>query len=247
MKKGILLIMLMSLFSIKALFAQDVVSCYTDDEKKQTDFWLDHYYYAVCTDYEGTGSKLFAVNPDYVDFNGGSTVDFTDIYVSGINPGDDEVDFVMGLWYGVGSDGPEGDKGAVFSVYVNEEIYDQPTVFELSSDPPAYMEIPVTLYTDYGNVIQLKQVKHWPIIYRIRLSQDPVNIADNSITHYNVSSSKGIIFIDGLAGNNKIEIYSPSGTLVNVANATGAGYSCYAGSGLYIVRIDGQAYKVVVE
>ncbi|MFV0468499.1 MAG: T9SS type A sorting domain-containing protein [Dysgonomonas sp.] len=144
-------------FSFKANGQE--ATCYSQSETQTDDFWMSHLYYAQCTDYVGSGSKLVGDGP-YIDFNTGSAVDFTKIKVSKTGR------YTVQLSYGIGyADG----QGAQFKVYVNGE-YDQTyTVYTLSQTPPATINIEADLVSGKENSIKLVQQKDWPTILGIKL------------------------------------------------------------------------------
>lgn len=213
------------------------VTCYTTAEVKIPDFWLEHFYYAQCTDWEGTGSKLFAENPDYIDFNGGSTVEFP-IRVS------KDGEYVVTLSYGIGY---ADATGATMTVNVNGEFATQLILYKLTADPPATIDFSLELYADYDNVIQLKQVKDWPIILGIQLTSTVsgnISVVDNSFT---VVPTSGAISIQNLKGENQIDIYTINGRVINSSKVTSNSVDYKLNDGLYIIKVNGEARKVVVK
>jgi len=145
--------------------------CYTSTQSSKSDFWLNHFYYATCTDYAGTGSKLTA-DGLYVDFNGGSSVTFNNIYVS------ETSDYTVKLNYGIGY---TDANGAQFKVYVNGNYTQTYTVYNLTQTAPAIIEFNVRLQADANNNIRIEQVKDWPTIYGIEL--------DKTVTSYSTTES----------------------------------------------------------
>lgn len=236
--KKMLLFGLVFLFSgILSVPVKAEVTCYTAAEVKIPDFWLDHFYYAQCTDWEGTGSKLFAENPDYIDFNGGSTVEFP-VRVS------QDGEYVVTLSYGIGY---ADATGATMTINVNGEFATQLTLYKLIADPPATIDFSVELYADYDNVIQLKQVKDWPIILGIQLSSNisgTISVDENSFT---IVPSSGAISIENLSGENQIDIYTINGKIINSEKVTSNSFNYKLNEGLYIVKVNGEARKVVVK
>lgn len=237
MKKYYFCLSLMGLFAFGAM-GQDI-QCYTDDEKQTPDWFLDHPYYATCTDYVGTGSKPFGDDPEYVDFNGGSTVDFTDIYVS------QDGYYALTVWYGVGY---ADETGATLELNVNDAPWDIMTCFTVTN-PPVTQEFEIELYGGgFSNTIQFKQVKDWPILSRIQLALVEAFSGTPSIETESckIVSSQNMIAISELVPNSEISIYTTAGVLVEQAIATSLYNSTVLNEGLYIVKINGEAHKVLV-
>lgn len=236
MKKRLLLGLLLALSTLNFV-TQAEVTCYSSAEAKTVDFWLDHFYYAQCTDWEGSGSKLFSNNPDYIDFNGGSSVDFP-VLVS------EDGEYLVTLSYGIGY---ADDTGATMTINVNGEFNTQLILHKLTADPPATIDFSVELYADYDNIIQLKQVKDWPIVLGIQLSS--LFSATSSVIEddFTIVSSKGSITIEKLTGVNQIQIFSLNGKLINSSIVFSPSYNYMLSDGLYIVKVNGKARKVLVK
>ena len=238
MKKTLLFFGLLAvLFSFNAT-AQ--VVCYEEAESAVPDFWVDHFYYAKCTDYVSSGSKVFAGNDDYLDFNGGSTIDFTNIFVP-----KDGVYTVM-LSYGIGY---ADETGAVVTVNVNGELADQLVLYRLTGAPPAICEFEVELWGDHNNVIQLKQTKDWAITLGIQLvSQGENAIRKVNENSYKISSENGTLRVSNLEGNdNQIRIHSIDSKLLQAVTVKTSSFETSLDSGFYIVSINGKASKVFVK
>lgn len=133
-------------------------TCYSDSESKSADFWLSHLFYAQCTDYEGTGSKLFEGGP-YIDFGGGSSVEFNNVNVS------QSGDYIVRLSYGIGY---AGSAGAQMKVYTNGVYSQTCTVYSLTQNPPATIDLNVKLESGI-NSIKFEQSVDWPTILGIQL------------------------------------------------------------------------------
>ena len=237
--KKILFFSLLAGLSTFSVMGEEV-PCYTDEEKQTPDWFLDHPYYATCTDYIGTGSKPFGDNPEYVDFNSGSTVDFTDIYVS------QDGYYELTVWYGTGF---ADETGATMEVNVNDAPWDILTMFQVTN-PPVTQSIEIELYGGgFSNTIQFKQVKDWPILSRIQLelvegfSSTPSIETDT----YSIVATKNIIAIDGLLQDSQVKIYSTTGALVDNAIATSNYLSNELPAGLYIVNVNGKSHKVLIK
>lgn len=235
MKKILLISALIAIVSLGNNL-QAEVQCFTPQEAETVDFWLDHFYYATCTDWEGTGSKLFGDNSEYVDFNGGSTVEFP-VWVSR------DGEYTVTLAYGIGW---TDDAGATVTVNVNDEFATQLVLHKLTADPPATIDFSVELYADYDNVIQLQQVKDWPIINGMQLS---ANFAGTEMIHSNdfkVISADGAISVAGLTGKNQIEIFSITGQILDSSIVSSASYNFMLKNGLYILKVNDSVRKVLV-
>lgn len=237
MKKMLLFGLVILYSGIMSIPAKAEVTCYTAAEAKSTDFWLDHFYYAQCTDWEGTNSKLFAENPEYIDFNGGSTVEFP-VRVS------KDGEYIVTLSYGIGYADAEG---ATLTINVNAEFATQLTLYKLTADPPATIDFSVGLYADYDNVIQLKQVKDWPIIFGIQLSSNVSGNASVNEENFTIIPTTGAITIEKLRGENQIDIYSINGKIINSSKVNSSSFNYKLNEGLYIVKVNGTARKVVVK
>jgi len=235
MKKMLLISALFAFISLGNTL-QAEVQCYTSDEAKTVDFWLEHFYYAVCTDWEGTGSKLFGPNNDYVDFNGGSTVEFP-VWVS------KDGEYTVTLSYGIGW---ADDAGATLTVNVNNEFATQLVLHKLTADPPATIDFNVELFADYDNVIQLKQTKDWPIISGIQLSADFSGTEMIQANEFRVISTNGAISIEDLTGKNQIEIFSITGQRIDSSTTSSNSYNFTLEDGIYILKVNDSVRKVLV-
>jgi hypothetical protein len=229
---------LCTMFCLMSLTMQADVTCYSEAEASVNDFWVDHFYYAKCTDYWGTGSKSFE-DSEYVDFNGGSSVDFTNIRV----PADAE--YTIYLSYGIGWADAEG---AVLTVNVNDEFVNQLILYTLISPPPAIYEFDVELYADYNNVIQFKQVKDWAILLGIQLVKKGGNsLSKENNGKHSVSGTIGGIHINNLSKNALVQIYSLEGQLIDSTRASSSFFNKSLNPGIYIVKIDDSVTKVLVK
>lgn len=238
MKKTLLFGLMTLFFLLTAIPAKADVTCYSPEEASTVDFWLEHLYYAKCTDWEGTGSKLFGENPDYIDFNGGSTIDFP------LKVSKDGV-YTVTLSYGIGW-AHETD-GATMLINVNGNFSGQLTVHRLTADPPATIDFEVELFANYDNVIQLKQSVHWPIILGIQLSAKTTGTISAEEDTFRVFSSKGAIEIDRMTGKNQIDIYAVNGKKLHSTVLTSSSFNYGLPEGLYIVKVNGKAKKVIVK
>lgn len=236
-------LLLLSFGLLAASFSSNLsaqVTCY-GEESKTADFWLDHFYYAKCTDYASTGSQLFGGNLDCVEFTAGSTIDFTDIYVAK----DDT--YQVTLYYGIGWC---DELGAYVDLNVNDQFTDQLVLFPstvVGVDATAQFE--VELYADYNNVIQLVNVKDWPAFRGFQLALTPTSAVsaskENSCT---VSSSNGMLYIDHLSRTaNQIRINSIDGKLIKSVTTGSASYTTPLATGLYTVNINGNVAKIFVK
>ena len=232
--------LLLCLFSLTNINAQDDYICYDEEESTEVDFWLDHVYYGICTDWEGTNSKLFEGVGPYIDFNGGSSVDFTGIYVP------EDAIYTVQLLYGIGY---ADENGAVTTVNVNNELAAQLTLFRQSGSSPYLEEFEVELYSNYNNVIQFKQVKDWPLILSIQLVKTTTGISDvKTEDSYTVSGFDGVISIDKLdTGNNSVRIYTLDGKSIFNKVVSVSSLNIPVAPGLYIANINGSATKVLVK
>jgi hypothetical protein len=222
-------------------FCRAQVTCYPESDATANDFWTDHFYYSTCTDYIGSGSKLFEDGSEgYVDFNGGSSVDFTKIHV----PNDAE--YTVTIKYGIGWC---DDLGATLTLNVNGEFVDQLILFRGDGEKPWTHEFDVELYSDYDNVIQLQQVKDWPILLGIQLTKkNGSNISTIEAANYTLSANKGKVVVGNLTGRNRIQIYSFEGKLIhNAFVESGSVEFPVQISGFYVVNVNGTAKKILVK
>lgn len=241
MKKNVLLkaiLAVVAICSFSGIANAQTAVCYDKSESNAIDFWNNHFYYAVCTDYVGTGSKLFSENNSYIDFGGGSSIVFDNIYMS------ESKEYTMSVSYGIGYADAEGAK---MKLYVNDEYLTTITLFKLDQDPPATIDIPVELYSDWNNVIKLEQQKDWPILLGIQLKggNSTINNA-NQQPKYNVSVSNSILYVQGLnKADNKVDVYNVKGSLVE-SKICGESYTKTLAKGLYLLKINGETTKVLV-
>ncbi|MDR1682074.1 MAG: DUF6383 domain-containing protein [Candidatus Symbiothrix sp.] len=219
--------------------AQAQNTCYTDAEASAPDFWTTHFYFATCTDYVGTNSKLFEDgSTGYVDFNGGSSVDFTNIYV----PSDAE--YTVMLRYGIGW---ADESGATLTLNVNGDFVDQLVLFPGEGEKPWAMEFDVELYGDYNNTIQLVEVKDWPIILGIQLTPKVGSeIKKIDTPSYQLVSSNGKLTVSNLENNSRIRIYSIDGKLIQSVVAANS-FQTSLVPGVYVVKVNGEARKAIVK
>lgn len=237
MKKNVLL----SLVSILIFVGNMNAQCYTTEESSAVDFWLDHFYGATCTDYAGAGgSKLFSEDNTYVDFNGGSSVIFDNIYVS-----KDGV-YTAKLNYGIGWADAEGAK---LNLYVNDEFVSVVTLFTLpeGQERPAQIDIPLELFGDWNNVVKFTQVKDWCIFQGIQLSSGTSSIEQDSTDKYTVNAQNGILSIKNFEkGSNRIDVFTLRGETVDTKTVNEE-YSKSLTPGLYLVKVNGDSFKVLVK
>ena len=237
MKKTLLFGLLAVLVSFN-MTAQIV--CYGEEEASAPDFWLSHFYFAKCTNYIGTGSKIFSGDADYVDFNGGSRVDYTNVFVS------KDGMYTVQLSYGVGYAEPEA--GGIMDVIVNDELAEQ-LIFYSNPNRPLYLEFDVELYADYANIIQFKQRKDWMIMLGIQLAfAGESGISKVNTNPYRIASKDGILSITDLKGSdNQIRIHSIEGKLFQDVQVKSSSFNASLAPGLYIVNVNGKASKVLVK
>jgi len=241
-KKNLLLLKKMASVFLVCLFyvtAKGQVTCYDESESTATDFWFSHFYYAKCTDYLGTGSKLFGDNNDYIDFNGGSSVEFTKIRVA------TEGEYIARLSYGIGY---ADDEGAVFKLFVNDEFISSFTVYRLTSDPPATIDLPVYLYPDWDNSIKIQQQKDWPIVLGIQLINPASEVINHSLNNVRIIVNNHSLLISGLQEekSNKIAIFSSEGRLISSEVVLNNTYRKELKAGLYFIKINDSAIKVII-
>jgi len=216
---------------------QSQVICYEVEESSAVGFWFDHFYFAKCTDWEATNSKLFADDNDYIDFNGGSSVDFTNIFV------EEDGDYTVIMKYGIGYANPTD--GALLTINVNGQLAEQLVLYRLTEPRPASIEFTVELWAEWDNVIQLKQERDWPILLGIQLS-DGSGIAKTQQEVYSVYASNGMIGVKNLMGSSYVQVYSIDGKLISSVSTIEATVNLPAKPGFYIVKINGTTQKVVV-
>ena len=179
---------------------------------------------------------MFGPNNDYVDFNGGSAVEFP-VWVS------KDAKYTVTLSYGIGW---ADDAGAILTVNVNNEFATQLVLHTLTADPPATIDFDVELFADYDNVIQLKQTKDWPIISGIQLSGDFSGTKMIQANEFRVISTNGAISIEGLTGKNQIEIFSITGQRIDSSTTSSTSYNFTLEDGIYILKVNDSVRKVLV-
>lgn len=236
-------LLLRTLGLLLVLFSLEVtaqVTCY-GEESKTPDFWLDHFYYAKCTDYESTGSQLFGGNLDCVEFTAGSTIDFTDIYVS------KDAVYTVILYYGIGWC---DELGAYVDLNVNGQFTDQLVLFPSAIvGEDATYQFEVELYSDYNNVIQLKNVKDWPAFRGFQLSSnETTKVATTDKNICKVFFTNGSLFVENMLGvDNHIQINSIDGRLIKSVTTDASSYTTSLSTGLYVVNVNGNLTKIFVK
>ena len=230
--------------SIMSTNAQ-VVTCHDATVSSANDFWLNNFYFSKCTDYISTGGKDISdpLWSSYVDFNGGASIDFTNIRVS------QDGAYTARLTYGIGW--AEAIVGANFNLIVNDEFIGNYTVFAIENPDPAVprtIDLPVTLSTDWDNVIKIEQVKDWPTTLGIQLMRVSTGISDVKQKTFTVSGINKSIQINKLTNkSNFVEIYSIEGKLIDSKTIQQESFVKAMEKGLYIVKVNGIAAKVVVQ
>jgi len=231
-------------FSFMSANAQ-VVTCHDATLSSANDFWLNNFYFSKCTDYISTGGKDISdpLWSSYVDFNGGGSVDFTKIRVS------QDGAYTARLTYGIGW--AEAVVGANFNLIVNDEFVGNYSVFAIDNPDPAVLrtiDLPVTLSTDWDNVIKIQQAKDWPTTLGIQLLKKVTSISDVKQKTFTISGMNNSIQIDKLTNkSNVIEIYTIEGKLIDSKTIQQESFVKAMDKGLYIVKVNGIAAKVVVQ
>jgi len=244
MKKNVLffaLIALIAVFSSNSLNAQVSVTCYEAPESEAPDFWLDHFYYGMCTDWEANNMKLVGEGP-YMDFNGGASLVFNNVFVS-------ETDtYTFFLTYGVGW--ADEIEGATMKLYVNDEFVQDVTVYrpgEGEENQGRILPLTIELYGDeWANEIKFTQSVHWPTILGGQLSKDPSGIKNNNKVSYSIATGDSSISISNLSGTNSVQVYDLAGRLIDSKTVSGS-YSASLQKGIYVVKVNNQATKVLVK
>ena len=208
--KNLLLSLGLALFSFTAT-AQ--VTCY-GEESKDVDFWLEHFYYAKCTDYlhgiDHNGGYVFEPNQDYIGPAAWGGVDFTDIYVS------KDGTYKVQMTYGIGA---TDELGAWTDLKVNGQLTGEQLVMYIPEPSPGTIEFYVDLYEDYPNMIQIISVKDWPVLLGIQIfpletsGTDAVQMDEKPFT---LSSENGVLSVNNLnESENSIQISTIDGRIIN--------------------------------
>lgn len=236
MKRNVLLILACfcgALFT--SIKAENI--CYDASESSAPDFWFTHMYYGTCTDYVASGSKL-AGTTGRLDFNGGSSVIFSGIQVS------EDGTYTLRLTYGIGW---ADATGAVLKLYVNDEFVSNCTFYPIAPAATATMDISVDLAANYDNVIKLTQQKDWPTVLGIQLFSGVTAVSTpEKEKAYSISVSNASISVRASnKGNNRIEVYSTNGQLID-SRAFNNSYTKAFSKGLYLVKVNGESNKILV-
>ena len=230
-------------FSIMSANAQ-VVACTDPKVASALDFWFSNFYFSKCTDYLNTGGKDIA-GSSLVDFNGGGTIVFNNIYVSA------DADYTARLSYGIGWADPV--TGADFNLIVNDALIGTYTVYSTNNSNTT-IDLPLimgTLAPDWNNVIKIQQARNWPTTLGIRLIKG-VTTLNPQIKHKDYTIESGInnsINIVGLQSDliNRIEIFSIVGKLVSCEIVKQSTYTRLLNKGIYLVKVNGETSKVVIK
>jgi hypothetical protein len=233
----------MSGFFIMSTNAQ-IVTCSDPTVSKTPDFWFNNFYFSKCTDYLNTGGKDIT-GSSFVDFNGGGTIVFNNIYVSA------DADYTARLSYGIGWADPV--TGADFNLIVNDALIGTFTVFG-PNNAGTIIDLPLplgTLAPDWNNVIKIQQARNWPVTLGIQLVKGTAT-AVPEVKHKAYSIESGInksINISGLNSNiiNRIEIYSIEGKQISCEFAKQSTYTKAINEGIYLLKVNGETSKVVVK
>ncbi len=153
-------------------FEWSPVVCYVGGTSGANDFWLTHFYYAKCTDYVGSNTKEVA-GSDYLDFNGGSNINFTNISVT--NAGN----YMARLTYF------SGFATNALNVSVNSGTNVLTSNMALSATPTTF-DIPVTLIAG-SNSIKLIQTTNWPRVLGIQLIPSQINLSGGNLSTIGIS------------------------------------------------------------
>lgn len=238
MKNLLLLGLFIAFFSFNA---NAQVTCY-GDESKATDFFLENFYYAKCTDYEHgidhAGGYVFDGNPDYIGPAAWGGIDFPNIQVS------KDGMYKVQMTYGIGWC---DEQGAWVGLKVNGIPVDQ-LILYIPEPSPGVIEFEVELYSDYDNLIQILSVKDWPVILGIQIFPlDPTEITTPQTDENTFSTffADGVLSINNLTGNNnQIQVNSIDGKLIQSVTTSSTSYTIPLNTGLYIVNINGKAIKI---
>jgi WD40 repeat protein len=226
--------------SFMSLNAQ-TVTCYDATAASAPDFWLSNFYFSKCTDYLNTGGKDIT-NSDYVDFDGGGTVVFDNVYVS------NDADYTCRLTYGIGY--ADAVTGCDFLLIVNEAYMGKFTVFgPHTAGTTIDLPLPLgTLFADWNNVIIIQQARHWPTTLGIQLLKGLTAVPVIKEYPFNISGLNKSIQISNLTNEkNSIEIYSVEGRLINSEIALGSSFVKCLNQGIYLVKVNGTPVKVIVQ
>lgn len=239
MKKVLLVLGVMGLLSQSAQVSAQEITCYDPAEASAVGFWFEHPYFGKCTDYEGAGSKSFE-GSSYIDFNGGSSVIFDNIYV------EEDGTYYMTLNYGTGW--AHDTDGCSMTLWINDEWKERITVMKVDA-PPAQLTLEVELWGDgFENIIRLTQDEHWPIVLGIELSMtDPASSVKLEKATYTIDTVDGEIVINNLEGKSDIRVYGIDGKLVDSAVTSNASYHKTVAKGVYVVKVNERAHKVSVQ
>ena len=215
-------------------FSWSPVTCYDVMTSGVNDFWLSHFYYAKCTDYVGSNTKEVA-GSDYLDFNGGSNINFTNISVT------DAGSYVATINY------YSGFSTNTLNVSVNSGIDISTDNFPLSATPTTF-DKPVTLVAG-SNSIKLTQATNWPRVLGIQLSKSvSTSLYPTKKSNYIISGLSNSIKISGLNTKiNTIEIFSIEGRLIDSETIQQGTFTKAINQGIYLVKVNGETYKVVVQ
>ncbi|MEI8274297.1 MAG: hypothetical protein WCG08_16920, partial [Paludibacter sp.] len=215
-------------------FSWSPVTCYDVMTSGVNDFWLSHFYYAKCTDYVGSNTKEVS-GSDYLDFNGGSNIDFTNISVT------DAGSYVATINY------HSGFPTNTLNVSVNTGINVLTSNLPLSATPTTF-DIPVTLLAG-SNSIKLTQATNWPRVLGIQLSRSfSTSFSAEKQYKYTVTGFNKSIKICGLNTKiNHIEIFSIEGRLIDSEMTQQATCVRAINQGIYLVKVNGKPSKVVVQ
>lgn len=239
---------LLLLFALSAaLFSPNAtaqVTCY-GDESKDVDFWLEHFYYAKCTDYENgidhAGGHIFPGDEDYIGPSAYGGIDFPGIYVS------QDGTYTVRATYKIGW---TDDAGALSDIKINGEWTEQLNLFP--PDPePGTTEFEAELYSDYDNLIQILSVKDWPAFLGIQilpLSGSGTKMSETNEIPFSIRILNGMLSIDNLTEtNNYIQINSMDGRLIESVTTSSSSYSTPLTAGLYMVNVNGKVMKAIIK
>ncbi|MEI8273223.1 MAG: CBM35 domain-containing protein, partial [Paludibacter sp.] len=153
-------------------FEWSPVICYDGGTSGANDFWLTHFYYAKCTDYVGSNTKEVA-GSDYLDFNGGSNINFTNISVT--NAGN----YIARLTYTSGF--------ATNALYVSVNLGANVSTSNIpQANTSSTFDIPVTLIAG-ANTLKLTQSTNWPRVLGIQLVPSQINLSGGNLSTIGIS------------------------------------------------------------
>jgi len=236
MKKNVLILFALA---CSALFTNVKAenTCYDVSETSVADFWFTHMYFGTCTDYVGSNSKL-AGTTGRIDFNGGSSLNFTGIQVS------KDGSYTMRLTYGIGW---ADAAGAILKIFVNDEFISNCTLYPIAPAETATMNISVDLVAGYDNLITLTQQKDWPTVLGLELlSETAVSkpAKDNNLSVTVADQSLNIRVLG--EKTSQVEIYSSIGKLIE-KNYFNGSFSKKLNKGVYLVTVNGESSKILVK